>query len=471
MKADAEAKSRLIRETLRQGQSIESSDIVNSDMVRRLSEQRVTLRTQLAEQSSTLLGQHPRIRELRAQIADLDQQIRGEAERMVRTLEADSKISSAKLDTLTASLDQLKRAAASTSDQDVQLRALEREAKAQRDLFESYLAKYREATARDSIAAAPADARIISRATVSNLPFFPKKLPILVIATLGTFCLCSAFVVTGALLGGAPAYRPVYAPDSAPVVIERAPPPRAADARTRNSDKLPPAPTLPQGPAEIAAPAHAPVAVAPPAAKVPVDDVAAALRQAGEAGRRVAVIGSAREVGTTLTAIALARSLARSARVVLVDLAFNSPNIDVISNNPSAPGISDLVRGTASFSDIITKDKFSRAHLVAAGSGHGLEQAPARLAHADRRGRRSGAELRLSRGRCRGAVRHRCRTDPAVREARRAGRGRDACARRCRPARPVAVSGLRRRDAAAGAAAPARPRRVALGRGLTGASA
>jgi MinD-like ATPase involved in chromosome partitioning or flagellar assembly len=59
--------------------------------------------------------------------------------------------------------------------------------------------------------------------------------------------------------------------------------------------------------------------------------------------------------------------LARSARVVLVDLSFASPNIDVISNDPSAPGIADLVHGTASFGDIITRDRGSRLHLVAAG--------------------------------------------------------------------------------------------------------
>jgi len=46
----------------------------------------------------------------------------------------------------------------------VQLRALERDAKSQRDLLESYLAKYREATSRDTIESAPADARVISRA-------------------------------------------------------------------------------------------------------------------------------------------------------------------------------------------------------------------------------------------------------------------------------------------------------------------
>ena len=72
-KADTEARARQIREALRAGQSLDLSDVTNSELIRRLSEQRVTLRAQLAEQSSTLLPQHPRIKELRAQIADLDQ--------------------------------------------------------------------------------------------------------------------------------------------------------------------------------------------------------------------------------------------------------------------------------------------------------------------------------------------------------------------------------------------------------------
>ncbi len=67
--------------------------------------------------------------------------------------------------TCEASLDQSKKQASSSNSQDVQLRALEREAKAQRDLLEAYLAKYREATARENIEAALTDGRIISRAT------------------------------------------------------------------------------------------------------------------------------------------------------------------------------------------------------------------------------------------------------------------------------------------------------------------
>ena len=99
-----------------------------------------------------------------------------------------------------ASLEQSKKQASATNSQDVQLRALEREAKAQRDLLESYLAKYREASARENIEAAPADGRIISRATVSNTPAYPKKLPIVLIATLATLLLTSGAIATGELL-------------------------------------------------------------------------------------------------------------------------------------------------------------------------------------------------------------------------------------------------------------------------------
>jgi len=51
-KADAQAKANLIRSMLQSGEPIESSDILNSELIRRLSEQRVTLRAQLAKRRS-----------------------------------------------------------------------------------------------------------------------------------------------------------------------------------------------------------------------------------------------------------------------------------------------------------------------------------------------------------------------------------------------------------------------------------
>src|SRR6202008_4534368 len=106
------------------GGPLEASEILNSELIRRLSEQRVTLRAQLAEQSATLLEFHPRIRELRAQVSDIETQIRMEAEKIVRSLESNSKIADARVDMLTASLGPLKQQAAASGEQDVELRAL-----------------------------------------------------------------------------------------------------------------------------------------------------------------------------------------------------------------------------------------------------------------------------------------------------------------------------------------------------------
>lgn len=331
-KSESETRARLIRDMLRRGEQIDASDIVNSERIRRLSEQRAILRAQLAEQSSTLLDGHPRIKELKAQIADFDKQIRGEAEMLVRTLESDAKIAEENVASLSTVLDGLKHQAASTNQQDVQLRAFDREARAQRELLESYLAKYREATARDSIGAAPADARVISHAIVSNTPYFPKKLPIVLVAIFATMAVCMGFVTTSELL--------------------------RSSSRLADMDLLPP----PAG-GRLAADSHPDLGVAIST----IDEFARQLRGAGEAGRRVAVFGASRSVGATLASITLARLLARDAKTVLVDLVLGAPNLAVISMDPAAPGIADVVRGSASFGDIITRDQLSRLHLVAAG--------------------------------------------------------------------------------------------------------
>ncbi len=158
------------------------------------------LRSQLAEQSSTLLERHPRIQELNAQINALDTQMRGELQRLVLSLENDARIASARIEATNDAIDRLKKQISGTSPQDVQLRALEREAKAQRDLLESYLARYREATARENIDATPAgSADHLSRHGL-NVPAFPKKLPIIMIATLATAFLAAAFVLAGEIL-------------------------------------------------------------------------------------------------------------------------------------------------------------------------------------------------------------------------------------------------------------------------------
>jgi uncharacterized protein involved in exopolysaccharide biosynthesis len=336
-KSDLESRSRLIREALQSGRPIESAEFLNTELMRRLSEQRVTLRAQLAEQSSTLLDQHPRIKELKAQLGDLDRQIRDEAAKVSRSLENDARIASARVDGLTASLEQVKKVASSSNGQDVQLRALEREAKAQRDLLESYLAKYREATTRENIDAAPSDGRIISGAVVSNTPAYPKKLPIVLIATLGTLLLTAGFIATSELL--------------------RMTAPR--------SDAGPAATGVPL--LTFRAPSYDEVSRAPHAADPELENVAQGLLSTDMNARKVTVLGTGRDDAISATALTLARKMAKTARVVLVDLSHGALSVRAASIDPDAPGLTELIRGEATFGQIVTRDGRTGLHLVAGG--------------------------------------------------------------------------------------------------------
>ena len=247
------------------------------------------------------------------------------------------------------------RQAESANGQDVQLWAMEREAKLQHDLLESYLAKYRETTVRDSPGAIPAETRIISRAAVSNTPFFPMKLPIVLIASLAVLFIVAGSITARELLAGNPhrmlsvqgsaaADGPVPEPGSELAGKGGPPPPAAAAA----------------APSVVAAAAIAGV----PAERL-LADLAAQLRRGDR--RRILVAGADREIGSTMAALALARVLAREARVAVVDLALAAPKLAAFSVDPGGPGLADLVRGTASFARIITRDRSSRVHLVPAG--------------------------------------------------------------------------------------------------------
>lgn len=331
-KADAETKARIIRDILKSGRPVETSEVLNSDLIRRLNEQRVTLRAQLAEQSSTLLDQHPRIKELRAQIADLEAQTRVAADKMARGYENDARIAAAQADAILVALDQQKKMSGSLNSQDVQLRALERDAKSQRDLLETYLSRYRDTVARETPDAVQADARIISRAIPSTKVHFPKKLPIVLIVTFGVLVAMTGFLAASQLLRGE-VYRPV---ETVPTLVE---------------DEAPITPAMPKK------------AVATNIEETP--RVGPLTAQVRAMGRGVVVVTRTASEPSSELALDLARELSEGgAHSVFVDLDAEA----AVSRKAGAQsGIGDLLLGRVSFGEAIERDPKSRAHILGAG--------------------------------------------------------------------------------------------------------
>ena len=406
-KADLAGRARLIKEMIKDGRAFEIPDVANNEIIRRTVEQRITLRNQLALESRTLLSAHPRIKELTAQISDLDAQIKATAERVVRTLENDARIAEARVESLGAAVDAQREVVSKGNSSEVQLRALEREAKAQREQLESYLARYREASARDAESAAPADARVVSRAITPETPSFPKKLPIVLLAAVLGLLFSMGGVIAHHLLGDpdgpgrrrrreeeseAEAERPAYGrqpfafPEASLALARQG---ASATAQAGSSDAAPlmaagaaptaeAAPTRPtlaparteavQTPADtsVATSAEISAETATDAGAYALDPLIARLRTgAGPArsgaGRAVLVIEAVpakhREAGL---AVSLGSSLATGASVVVLDLNGPACGADDV-------GLTDLVAGEAAFLDVIQSIPGSRLHAIPRG--------------------------------------------------------------------------------------------------------
>ncbi len=200
LRIDAEGDAEQIRRALRTNAEDGLVGAVDAPVMQRLLERLADVRTQLADASTTLGPAHPRIKQLNAQLTDVGAQVRSEARRMAAARDEDARTAQAREETLLAELQALQGEAADAEFQDVELRALEREAKAQRDLLETLLGRYRETSARQNPAAQPADARVISAASAPLEPAFPKTGSTLMAVIVGALIAACGVVVASALL-------------------------------------------------------------------------------------------------------------------------------------------------------------------------------------------------------------------------------------------------------------------------------
>lgn len=415
--ADAQAKSRLIRDMLRDGRIGEVPDVANNDLIRRLSEQRALVRGQIASEGRTLLPGHPRLKELTAQLAEIEGNIRATGEKAARTLENDARIAGARVENLRTALEQQKKTAGGASVDEARARELDREARLLKEQLEASTTKYQEALAREAAESTPADARIISRAVEPPLPSFPKKVPIIVFATMAGLVLSIGTVLARELMsGGAAARAPAAASaeeaprsESAAFSSGHAPPPedeaakdpepvprrrfggfgrsRIPDPFAKSREASRPEPPV-ERPVESVASAVGEATTPPPRmpARQRVNlssfvDSAPSRRPAGvqALGRlasdmtgpgrfgactRVLVVGSDAEADAASIAVALGRTLCVERRAILVEVGGEPAGAE---HGPA--GLGDLLAGSAGFEDVIHRDRGSALHLMPAGRG------------------------------------------------------------------------------------------------------
>jgi hypothetical protein len=178
-------------------------------------------------------------------------------------------------------------------------------------------------------------------------------LPIVLIATLATLMLSAGAIATGELLR-------MTAPPAVAISVSspaHLPEPITAEIASVEAKPLFKAPTPQAG--------NEPSFETEDGASE-IEKLAADIAGETGAARKITMLGTASDESIGLTTLALARLLARDARVVAVDLSGSSA-IPAASVDPAGPGLAELMSGEASFSQVITKDRRSRAQLVSTG--------------------------------------------------------------------------------------------------------
>lgn len=357
-RAESQARAQMIGEMLRAGGNLDSaSDVLNSPLIQRLQEQMVTLRRQIAQLNATLLPSHPQMMQLNAEITDLRRQIRSEAEKVVEGLQNEASIAGARENALRASLNSLSQDAGQNGGAEVELRALEREATAQRELLESFLAKYREASAQQQLTALPVQARIISRAAASTDPSFPRTVPILLVTTIGSALLAIAIIISTELVKAGASINTSH-------VRSRQPLPEPVDFHPSVEPVVHDDQHLEQ-PISIVRP-HSTQAVSGA-----VQPTIAAIYEMGisDEASRIIVCSPQRQNPDNYSALNIARGLAQDGhKIVLIDGNMRASRVATQTGLKTAPGFSDLLAETHEFVHVLQRDPESRIHIISAGT-------------------------------------------------------------------------------------------------------
>ncbi|MBY5810158.1 GumC family protein [Rhizobium leguminosarum] len=372
-KANAEARAQAVRNALSSGEASDTlPDIMSSQAIQRLKGTESGLQSQISDLQTSLLNNHPRLKSLRAQLSDIRTQIRQETQKILASIENESKVADLRASELERQSDTVQANSARAGEDEVGLNALEREANAQRQLLETYLVRYREAASRADSNSSPADARIVSRAVEPVDPYFPKVVPIVVVAAVATLIMSAIVIMLAELFSGR-ALRPTDAsPETieAEAVVEEKHAPRAAPIATAAGKPVQPSMLA------VVADEEDTIEDVKVAEEVPEDEpeddnefsvASVADYLTGSRAPLAIAISPTGDNGSAAT-VSLTRMLADAGhRVILIDMTGSGYPTELMVEDPAVLGVTDLLCGEAAFGDTIHGDRLSDAHLIPQG--------------------------------------------------------------------------------------------------------
>jgi len=348
--AEVNARLNQLRRLLESGgQGAETAaEVMSSALVQQLRTQEAQALSRQSELSVELGPKHPRMLQVSAEIIEIRKRIRDEVQRIAIGLEQEAEFARTRVASLGTNLRAARGETSAQNKESIQLRALEREAAANRTLYQTFLNRFKETSSTQGLESS--DARIISAAEVPGWPSSPNRKKLLTqYILLGFFGACGLVLALQMLNPGMMTPEQVqqvlkeYVIGLIPISPNKAAPhdyvmekPNSGLVEAINSLKFGLALSDPDHPVQA-----------------------------------IQVTSSLPEEGKTTLAIALARVMAASGqKVVLIDGDLRRSSIGKKLNMPEKhKGLSDLVMaGDEPLAEFLLRDEKGKVDVIPAGT-------------------------------------------------------------------------------------------------------
>jgi len=352
--AEKEAKYRRFRQLRNNGSGADTlADVLQSPVIAQLRQQEAEVDRRRAELSSRYGERHPEMIKVNAERRDLATAIRREVTRTVANVENEVAVTRTRVASLEDSLRDLEGRSGEGGLKEVRLRELESDAEAVKNLYESFLERFKQTSEQTSLQ--ESDARVLSGATVPTQPSYPNKPIFLAVA-----------IVFSGLLGVGLAFLLEHLDDAFSTVRQ-----------LEEKLGLPHLASIP----DVASDGKASGGTAP--FDVVLERPLSAYSEAFRALRsgitlsdvdtppQVVMITSALPGdGKTTTAISLARAAAAAGmRTVLLDCDLRRPSVHKSFKVMPEAGLVEFLAGQASLDRILLEDEAGSVHYLPVKSG------------------------------------------------------------------------------------------------------
>jgi succinoglycan biosynthesis transport protein ExoP len=327
-----------------------AADVLGSPVIQSLLTQEAEVKREVAQLADEYGERHPRMISARSELRDVQAKISAEIAKVVQKLDNDYGVAKAREAALVQSLNELKARLGQSNAAEVQLRALERDAQAERTMLESFLNRFEETSSQLNLNQ-QGTVRILSRATGPQSPSFPRKMLTMVVVFFGSVVLGIGLVFL--LEQFDRGFRSEEQLERMTGVRSLGMIPILKDSRRFRGN-----------PASYVA-------------KYPASQFGEAIRSLytsiiisnpEQAPKSILITSCQPQEGKTTISASLARmSAASGRRVVLVDADMRRARVHQSLGLPAQPGLVEYLTERAPLADVLHKDHVSGAFVIPAG--------------------------------------------------------------------------------------------------------